>query len=187
MPVLQAPHMTATLESQDGKTIYASADVSDISSAWKHPKIMLTSNGTDPSAQLTLYINGAADMSLRMVSLWPAQNVKGEVLQPFRPDLLRYLKDLKPRCCHSLSAFTQPADSCILTACDVPASDGSTGLASQSVHSTASHPDRRCKIAMVRAHLSGHGHDQLHCLNKALVLPLNLCFSKGGQSVDCDV
>jgi len=111
MPVLQAPQVTATLESQDGNTVYASADIGDISSAWKHPKIMLTSNGTDASAQLTLYINGAADVSFKMVSLWPAQNVKGEVLQPFRPDLLQYLKDLKPRCCHSLFSFAQLAHS----------------------------------------------------------------------------
>ena len=116
MPVLQAPQVTATLESQDGNTVYASADIGDISSAWKHPKMMLTSNGTDPSAQLTLYINGAADVSLKMVSLWPAQNVKGEVLQPFRPDLLQYLKDLKPRCCHSLFSLAQLAHSCILIA-----------------------------------------------------------------------
>ncbi|KAL0055122.1 hypothetical protein WJX82_007357 [Trebouxia sp. C0006] len=93
----EAPQVTATLESQDGNTVYASADIGEISSAWKHPKIMLKSNGTDASAQLTLYINRAADVSLKMVSLWPAQNVKGEVLQPFRPDLLQYLKDLKPR------------------------------------------------------------------------------------------
>ena len=117
LPVLQALQVTATLKSQDGSIVYASADIGDISSAWSHPKIMLTSNGTDPSAQLTLYINGAADVSLRMVSLWPAQNVKGEVLQPFRPDLLQYLKDLKPRCCQSLFAFIQLAHSCISCAC----------------------------------------------------------------------
>lgn len=88
------------LESKDGETVYASADIKDISSSWKHPKIMLTSNGTDPTAQLTLYISGAADVSLRMLSLFPAENVKGDVLQPFRPDLLQYLKDLKPRSAH---------------------------------------------------------------------------------------
>ncbi len=163
MPVLQAPQVTATLESQDGKTVYASADIGDISSAWKHPKIMLTSNGTDASAQLTLYINGAADVSLRMVSLWPAQNVKGQVLQPFRPDLLQYLKDLKPRCCHSLFAFTQPAHSCILTAYHALASNCSVELASQPVNGIASHPDQHCKTAMLRAHLSGHGNGKLHC------------------------
>ncbi len=137
MPVLQAPQVTATLESQDGNTVYASADIGDISSAWKHPKIMLTSNATDASAQLTLYISGAADVSVRMVSLWPAQNVKGEVLQPFRPDLLQYLKDLKPRCCQSFFAFTQLAHSRILTAYHAPASICSVELASQSVSDLA--------------------------------------------------
>lgn len=161
LPVLQAPQVTATLESQDGKTVYASADIGDISSAWKHPKIMLTSNGTDASAQLTLYVNGAADISLRMVSLWPAENVKGEVLQPFRPDLRQYLKDLKPRCCHSDFAFGQLAHSCIMTAYDAPASDHSIQLASQPVHSVASHPDQRSKLAIARAHASGHGDGKL--------------------------
>ena len=103
---MQAFQVTVKLESQNGKTVYASADINDISSGWKHPKVMLRSNGTDPSAQLTMYINGAADISLRMVSLWPAENVKGEVLQPFRPDLLQYLKGLKPRCAHLLSLLS---------------------------------------------------------------------------------
>ena len=103
---MQASQVTVKLESTDGKTVYASADINNISSGWKHPKVMLTSNGTDPSAQLTMYINGAADVSLKMVSLWPAENVKGEVLQPFRPDLLQYLKDLKPRCDHLSSLLS---------------------------------------------------------------------------------
>lgn len=86
------------LESQDRETVYASAEVTDISSTWRHSKIMLTSNGTDPTAQLTLYVHGpAVDMSIKMLSLFPAENVKGEVLQPFRSDILEYLKDLKPR------------------------------------------------------------------------------------------
>lgn len=103
---MQAFQVTVKLESQKGKTVYASADINNISSGWKHPKVMLSSNGTDPSAQLTIYINGAADISLKMVSLWPAENVKGEVLQPFRPDLLQYLKDLKPRCDHLFSLLS---------------------------------------------------------------------------------
>ncbi len=94
---LQGPRVTAKLESEGGETVYASAEVKDISSAWTHPKIKLTSNGTDPNAQLTLYVHGAADISFRMVSVFPEENVKGDVLQPFRPDLLQYLKDLKPR------------------------------------------------------------------------------------------
>ena len=93
----QAPRVTAKLESADGKRVYASADISDISSSWSHPKIMLTSNATDDKAQLTLYVKGDANLAVRMVSLFPAENVKGEVLQPFRPDILQYLKDLRPR------------------------------------------------------------------------------------------
>lgn len=59
---------------------------------------MLTSNGTDPTAQLTLYVHEqAVDVSIKMLSLFPAKNVKGDVLQPFRTDILEYLKDLKPR------------------------------------------------------------------------------------------
>lgn len=59
---------------------------------------MLTSYGTDPTAQLTMYVHGqAADLSIKMLSLFPADNVKGDVLQPFRTDILDYLKDLKPR------------------------------------------------------------------------------------------
>ncbi len=58
---------------------------------------MLTSNTADAKAQLTLYIEGEADLAVRLVSLFPAENVKGAVLQPFRPDLLQYLKDLQPR------------------------------------------------------------------------------------------
>ena len=94
---MQAQHVTAKLESEDGETVYASAEINDISSSWSHPKIMLTSNGTDTSAQLTLYIEGEANLAVRLVSLFPAENVKGDVLQPFRADLLQYLKDLRPR------------------------------------------------------------------------------------------
>ena len=94
---LQAAKVTVKLESEDRNTVYASAAIDDISAAWKHPKVMLKSNGTSSTAQLTLYINGAAEVSVKMLSLFPAENVKGNVLQPFRPDLLQYLKDLKPR------------------------------------------------------------------------------------------
>ena len=37
------------------------------------------------------------DLSIKMLSLFPAENVQGDVLQPFRTDILEYLKDLKPR------------------------------------------------------------------------------------------
>lgn len=94
---MQAQHVTAKLESEDSKTVYASAEINNISSSWSHPKIMLTSNSTDASAQLTLYIEGEVDLAVRLVSLFPAENVQGDVLQPFRADLLQYLKDLHPR------------------------------------------------------------------------------------------
>ncbi|DBA87466.1 TPA: aspartate-semialdehyde dehydrogenase-like protein [Trebouxia sp. C0004] len=90
-------HVNAKLESETGKEVYASADIGDISSSWSHSKVMLTSNATDAKAQLTLYVKGEADLAVRLVSLFPAENVKGAVLQPFRPDLLQYLKDLRPR------------------------------------------------------------------------------------------
>ena len=103
---MQAPRVTAKLESKDGKDVYASADIDDISSSWSHVKLMLTSSATDDKAQLTLYIDGEADVAVRLVSLFPAENVKGEVLQPFRPDILQYLKDLQPRySLHSSVAF----------------------------------------------------------------------------------
>lgn len=94
---MQAPCVTAKLESKDGKDVYASADIDDISPSWSHVKLMLTSSATDDKAQLTLYIDGEADVAVRLVSLFPAKNVEGEVLQPFRPDILQYLKDLQPR------------------------------------------------------------------------------------------
>ncbi len=95
--MLQEPRVTAKLESGTGKEVYASADISHISNSWSHSKVMLTSNATDAKAQLTLYIEGKADLAVRLVSLFPAENVKGAVLQPFRPGLLQYLKDLQPR------------------------------------------------------------------------------------------
>ena len=95
--VLQELRVTAKLESETGKEVYASADMGDISESWSHSKVMLTSNATDAKAQLTLYIEGEADLAVRLISLFPAENVKGAVLQPFRPDLLQYLKDLQPR------------------------------------------------------------------------------------------
>lgn len=89
--------MTAKLESRDGTAVYASADISNISTSWSHTKVMLNSNGTDAAAQLTLHIDGQAETAVRLVSLFPAENVRGEVLQPFRQDILQYLKDLRPR------------------------------------------------------------------------------------------
>ncbi|KAL3133328.1 aspartate-semialdehyde dehydrogenase-like protein, variant 2 [Trebouxia sp. C0009 RCD-2024] len=94
----QAPQVTVQLESQDKRTVYAAAEVKDVSPSWNHSKIMLTSNGTDPTAQLTLYVHDQhVELSIRMLSLFPAENIKGDVLQPFRTDILDYLKDLKPR------------------------------------------------------------------------------------------
>lgn len=95
--MLQEPRVTAKLESETGKEVYASADLGAISNSWSHSKVMLTSNATDAKGQLTLYVEGEADVAVRLVSLFPAENVKGAVLQPFRPDLLQYLKDLQPR------------------------------------------------------------------------------------------
>lgn len=95
--MLQEQRVTAKLESETGKEVYASADIGDISNSWSHSKVMLTSNATDAGAQLTLYVDGEADLAVRLVSLFPAENVKGAVLQPFRPDLMQYLKDLQPR------------------------------------------------------------------------------------------
>lgn len=94
----QEPQITVQLESQDRETVYASAEVKDVSSSWNHSKMMLTSNGTDPNAQLTLYVHGRdVELSIRMLSLFPAENIKEDGLQPFRTDILEYLKDLKPR------------------------------------------------------------------------------------------
>lgn len=94
---LQAPHVTAKLESKDGTEVYASAHIDGISSSWSRLKFMLSSNATADAAQLTLYIEGEANLAVRLVSLFPAENVKGEMLQPFRADILQYLKDLHPR------------------------------------------------------------------------------------------
>ena len=93
--------MTAKLESEDGKEVYASATLDNITSYWSHSKVMLTSNCTDSTAQVTLYIEEEADLAIRLVSLFPAENVQEEELQPFRTDMLQYLKDLQPRllCC----------------------------------------------------------------------------------------
>ena len=75
---------------------------------------MLTSNGTDPHAQLTLYVhNRHVELSVKMLSLFPAENVKGDMLQPFRTDILDYLKALKPRYGYSLSQGYCTADDVI--------------------------------------------------------------------------
>ena len=89
--------ITAAIESEDGKTTYASARVSGLTQAWKPFDVALSTSGVAPTAKarFALTVDRPGTFWLSLVSLFPPTYKN----QPngFRPDLLQMLIDMKPK------------------------------------------------------------------------------------------
>ena len=65
--------LLAALESRDGKTIYATAELPAPGVDWTKVNTTLTSNTTDHAARLILYTTGTGTLYFDMVSLFPKE------------------------------------------------------------------------------------------------------------------
>src|SRR3972149_6460941 len=84
-----------TLESADGKTIYAEKQIEQVDYEWKTYKLTLTSNVTDFKAQLVLSATRPGTMWIDMVSLFPRNTFKNRP-NGMRLDLAEMLVNLRP-------------------------------------------------------------------------------------------
>jgi alpha-L-arabinofuranosidase len=87
--------LTVTLESSDGKAVYAQAEINGLTEGWKTFKASLVSTGTNPKARLTICANQPGTVWLDMVSLFPKKTWKDRP-NGLRPDLAEMLNGLKP-------------------------------------------------------------------------------------------
>ncbi|MGD0382815.1 MAG: carbohydrate binding domain-containing protein, partial [Thermoguttaceae bacterium] len=68
--------VAAALKNANGKKTYAQALIDKVDSQWKTYKLTLTSNATDPKAQLVLSASRPGTLWMDMVSLFPRKTFK---------------------------------------------------------------------------------------------------------------
>jgi alpha-L-arabinofuranosidase len=89
--------ITAAIESEDGKTVYASGRVTRLTQTWKQYDVALTSSAAEPTAKarFILTTDRPGTIWFTLVSLFPPTYRS----QPngFRPDLLQMLVDMRPK------------------------------------------------------------------------------------------
>ena len=87
--------ISISLESTDGRHVYAQKTFSGLTSNWKHYTTSLVANGTDSSARVVLRIAQAGTVYVDFVSLFPAATFKNRT-NGLRPDLAKMLVNLHP-------------------------------------------------------------------------------------------
>ena len=92
----QIADLTATLESADGKSVYAISKVAGVGGEWKQYKCTLKATGTDPKSELAIRFNKPIVMWLDMVSLFPKHTYKQRP-GGLRNDLVTMLEGLHPK------------------------------------------------------------------------------------------
>ena len=89
--------VTVSIQSTDGRTVYASGTVATVSQSWKQYELMLQTRGVAPTtaARLALTVDRPAKLWLSLVSLFPPTFNN----QPngFRPDIMQMMVDMKPK------------------------------------------------------------------------------------------
>jgi alpha-N-arabinofuranosidase len=95
-PGLMGP-ITAAIESEDGKTTYASGRVSGLTPAWTQYEVTLSTAAVAPTAnaRFVLTLDRPGTIWLGLVSLFPP-TYKNQA-NGFRPDLLQMLIDMQPK------------------------------------------------------------------------------------------
>ena len=89
--------VTIAIESEDGKTVYATGRVPGLSPAWKSYELALTTGSAAPTAKarFVLTVDRPGTIWLGLVSLFPP-TYKNQA-NGFRPDLLQMLIDMRPK------------------------------------------------------------------------------------------
>lgn len=87
--------LIATLESPDGKQVYAEGKIEGLTAEWKTFKPELTAKGADPKARLVLSAARPGTLWLDVVSLFPSKTWKGRA-NGLRLDLAEMLAGLRP-------------------------------------------------------------------------------------------
>jgi alpha-N-arabinofuranosidase len=89
--------IAVSIQSNDGKTIYASATVSGASAAWKQYEVTLQTRSVTPTtaARYVLAVDRPATVWFSLASLFPPTFNN----QPngFRPDIMQMMVDMKPK------------------------------------------------------------------------------------------
>jgi len=97
--------LTASIESNDGKTVHASATIPAIADRWRRYAITLRTGRLGPSAGNRLVISAVAKgtVHFNLVSLFPpvfkertGAALGGRPMTGFRPDIMKLLDDLHP-------------------------------------------------------------------------------------------
>jgi alpha-L-arabinofuranosidase len=89
--------ITASIESEDGKTAYATRRVPALTQAWKQYELTLTTTKAEPTAKarFVLSVDRPGTIWLGLVSLFPP--TYRNQANGFRPDLLQMLIDMRPK------------------------------------------------------------------------------------------
>jgi alpha-L-arabinofuranosidase len=89
--------VTAAIQSEDGKTTYASGRVSGLTQAWKQYDVTLSTGNVAPTAtaRFVLTLDRPGTIWLGLVSLFPP--TYRNQANGFRPDLLQMLIDMRPK------------------------------------------------------------------------------------------
>jgi alpha-N-arabinofuranosidase len=89
--------ITAAIESEDGKTAYATGRVPALTQAWKQYELTLTTTKAEPTAKarFVLSVDRPGTIWLGLVSLFPP--TYRNQANGFRPDLLQMLIDMRPK------------------------------------------------------------------------------------------
>jgi alpha-N-arabinofuranosidase len=89
--------ITAAIESEDGKTVYATGRVTGLTQTWKQYDVTLTTARVEPTAKarFVLTVDRPGTIWFSLVSLFPP--TYRNQANGFRPDLLQMLIDMRPR------------------------------------------------------------------------------------------
>ena len=89
--------LTATIQSEDGRTTYATGRVSGLTQAWKQYHVTLTTASVAPTAKarFALTTDHPGTIWFSLVSLFPP--TYRNQANGFRPDLLQMLIDMRPK------------------------------------------------------------------------------------------
>ncbi|MBN2001312.1 hypothetical protein JW935_27455 [candidate division KSB1 bacterium] len=97
--------LTASIESNDGATVFASVIIPVVTDTWKHYKVSLKSGQVTPTADTRFVISAGSKgtVNFNLVSLFPpvfterfGAALGGRPVTGFRPDIMRLLDDMHP-------------------------------------------------------------------------------------------
>jgi len=89
-------NLTASIESIDGNTIYATSTINNVQGTWKQYKCKLTANKTGTKARLVITVDRPATLKFNIVSLFPEKTYKNRE-NGWRVDIYEKLAALKPK------------------------------------------------------------------------------------------